>query len=212
MATKKVNYSKLMEQVKQGLNCDSVQATSIDFDFSEGAGEGWDYLQVDECQGCGEGVVSNQNPECHVVEGDYEDTKVCGKEADNPEGPMMNSLWGFCGDGPDFNEENAAKIKHLPLCLVQFKDATYLALTGGGMDLSWEIAEAYICLGYRPPAKLRLPSMAGDRLDAKHRTIIAAMRESYKIAKDWVVSNERDLDNTVKYMRKRGREYKARQK
>jgi len=56
----------------------------------------------------------------------------------------------------------------LPLALIEFTDANHdddnkhaLALTGGGMDLSWEICEAYMRLGYAPPVFFDPPLMSG---------------------------------------------------
>lgn len=62
---------------------------------------------------------------------------------------------------------------------VEIDGEPYLALTGGGMDLSWEICESFLALGYYPPAHFaELPAMA-DRGESKQdRTILAACRRS----------------------------------
>lgn len=80
-----------------------------------------------------------------------------GSAQSGAEGPMMNYFWPVHNRGN--LEEMAVSIADLPLCVVEFEDSGEigLALTGGGMDLSWEIAEAYIRLGYRPPVSLDLP-------------------------------------------------------
>jgi hypothetical protein len=59
-----------------------------------------------------------------------------------------------------------------------------LALTGGGMDLTWELVEAYMIAGQLPPAALarRLPHMSGRGASADDRAIIAACYESLRIA------------------------------
>lgn len=78
----------------------------------------------------------------------------------------------------------AEAIVDLPLCLVYLDhEGKYgLALTGGGMDLSWEIAEAYIRLGYLPPlAFIDLPSFADLKLNERTQTVIAAFRETIKV-------------------------------
>jgi hypothetical protein len=107
-----------------------------------------------------------------------------------PEGPMMNSYWPL-GQRVD-PQEAARDIRNLPLCVVEFGEAMQdrgapgyaLALTGGGTDLSWEIAEAYIRLGYLPPVALGLPAMSGraDRSEygnmERDRRIIRACRAS----------------------------------
>ena len=104
------------------------------------------------------------------------------------EGPMMNFYWPL---GRSVDPQEAARdIRRLPLCVVEFGEAMIdrgapeyaLALTGGGTDLSWEIAEAYIRLGYLPPVALDLPAMSGraDRSDygnmERDRRIIRACR------------------------------------
>ena len=46
----------------------------------------------------------------------------------------------------------ALMLVDLPLVPVVLADGTHaLALTGGGMDLSWEICRAYVALGFLPP-------------------------------------------------------------
>jgi hypothetical protein len=58
------------------------------------------------------------------------------------EGPMMN-FFHPCELRGLSNEEAAEAIAHLPLCVVEFEDGERgFALTGGGMDLSWEICDA----------------------------------------------------------------------
>lgn len=85
-----------------------------------------------------------------------------------------------------FDESHAEKIADLPLCIVRFEDdeSYALALTGGGMDLSWEIAEAFMRLGYLPPlAYCDLPNMAGmDTGDERHRWVIAGCLRSCEVA------------------------------
>lgn len=58
----------------------------------------------------------------------------------------------------------------------------YLALTGGGMDLTWEICEAYLNCGYWPPAHFagRLPKMGGRGTSERDRMIINACRVSLR--------------------------------
>jgi hypothetical protein len=83
------------------------------------------------------------------------------EEDGEEDGPMMNYYYEL----PVFNQiesEAAAKLDGLPLCLVEVDDRYALALTGGGMDLSWEICEAFMRLGYLPPVSFcDLPAMCG---------------------------------------------------
>lgn len=135
----------------------AVEATAHhqDWNYShlEGYGESeesWDFMEAINCQTCGRIVVAGTGgPEC----------PTCGAECTGFTGPMMNCVWPLVTG--DFDEETAAKLIDLPLCLVEVGGAVGLALTGGGMDLSWEIAKAYMVLGYLPPATLDLPGFAG---------------------------------------------------
>lgn len=52
-----------------------------------------------------------------------------------------------------------------------------IVLTGGGMDLSWDICAAYICCGQIPPARLlsNLPSFAGHTMSPMAKAILECM-------------------------------------
>lgn len=73
--------------------------------------------------------------------------------------PMMNFLWPIYlpyGSNPveiAGRVEDAAGCVTL-VCLDADDDSYGLALTGGGMDLSWNIAAAYVAAGSVPPVEL----------------------------------------------------------
>lgn len=106
------------------------------------------------------------------------------------EGPMMNIRYPIA-DGTA-TQDNARDIVDLPLCLVSFEDADYLALTGGGMDLSWEICEAYVTLGFLPPTHFRLPRMADKYLNEGTALVVAAVEYANEIQAKWAASNRED--------------------
>jgi hypothetical protein len=63
---------------------------------------------------------------------------------------------------PTTVHEAAHALRGLPLCIIERLDGEgyELALTGGGMDLSWEICEAFVRLGFLPPVHFcDLPDM-----------------------------------------------------
>lgn len=66
--------------------------------------------------------------------------------------PMMNYYYPL----PNLTQEDARTLDdaNVNLTIVEFTASgeTGLALTGGGMDFSWEICEGYVALGYFPPA------------------------------------------------------------
>lgn len=85
------------------------------------------------------------------------------------EGPMMNYWYPIDEQDSEtrpfarsFNPVDAAgKLNDLPLCVVLVNGEYGLALTGGGMDLTWEICAAFIRLGMAPPLHFcDLPAMA----------------------------------------------------
>ncbi len=94
------------------------------------------------------------------------------------DGPMM-SYWYPC-QIDDTTEAAFTLAEHsLPLCVVEVDGETGLALTGGGMDLSWEICMAYMVLGYLPPLHYAdLPGMAGKRATPYNLAVIAACKRS----------------------------------
>lgn len=72
--------------------------------------------------------------------------------SEHAEGPLINYMYPVAhGDDEDLARDWAVRIAELPLCVVMLDGVTGLALTGGGMDLSWSIARAFVAIGYRPP-------------------------------------------------------------
>lgn len=104
--------------------------------------------------------------------------------------PMMNHAY------PLDDRYDRAMLGNLgPLTVVTIHDEPYLALTGGGTDLSWEICAAYIALGYYPPAHFcDLPAMAGRGSGEADRHIIAACRKSLEILRRWMQYRLENLD------------------
>lgn len=187
------------------LNCDAIDVTPQVIDWSETMGEnmeGWRAFEAFTCDGCGRVVVcsslgENEHRDIEhevevIVEGEAEMQRCTCDASISFEGPMM-AYW-YPLDGIDC-EDAARKIAHLPLCVVQFEDErTGLALTGGGMDLSWEICEAFIALGYWPPLHFcDLPKMSGRGTSDKDKATIRACMESCKIAEGWAARKRERL-------------------
>lgn len=64
-------------------------------------------------------------------------------------------------------------------------DRYYLALSGGGMDLSWDICRAYTLLGYLPPLSYcSLPEFADMNMKTpRNKKVIEACLQSAEITK-----------------------------
>lgn len=129
----------------------------------DGTGEGWSYWEA----------ITRDSGDVVVVRSG---TAVDGDDSDEitSEGPMM-SYWYALYRVPD-PVSLARDLAGLPLCVVNVEGTDGLALTGGGMDLTWEIAEAFMIAGYLPPADhLDLPRMAGRGESEADRRVMAAV-------------------------------------
>lgn len=174
----------------EDLNNLSVLIESRPFDFSEE--EGWNYAQAEECETCEEVLVARYEGEWD----EHEENTDC-EGGIWTDGPMMGYLWPLpdLGKHSGSLEHVARQLVGLPLCAVETAEGEVaLALTGGGMDLSWEICAAYISLDCLPPFALTdLPGMAGYA--EKYPHIIAACRRTCEVLKRWAVGRMKSLDS-----------------
>lgn len=166
--------------------------------------EGWaSYTEYLEQEVPGEhGGSEWEMPEDALTEDEFNELADVEPSMHGSEGPMMNTFWGldsgFVSDDHESLAEAAYKIRDVPMCVVMFEDTDIgLALTGGGMDLSWEIAEAYIRLGTYPPNAIdRMPADASGLSDTR-RAILTALTEREKrnimLAERNIVDYERML-------------------
>ncbi len=115
------------------------------------------------------------------------------------EGPMMNYYYPV-----DLRDMDDAARRLVDTCLVpvEVDGQTGLALTGGGMDLSWEIAAAFVTLGYLPPVHFAdLPRMAGMGATTRNLTIAAAMLRSCELMANRLARDVEHLGRTVAGLR-----------
>ena len=157
------------------------------------------FWEAATCEECGKVIVyqnggggARHSEECAKTK--------CEGYLSMAEGPMMNywypvDAWQIeSGSGMGGADRAAMAVADLPVCIVQVNGQYGLALTGGGMDLSWEICEAYTRLGLLPPVHFcKLPRMAGRGTSAKDRYIIAACRAAVNVQIKWAKSTLRDL-------------------
>jgi hypothetical protein len=186
---------------------------------NSGDEERWDWFEAVECDDCGQYIVDGDDhafingdgqpvpgkalmEENDLDEDDLVDwaeangfsTCPCHgedfREFDSAEGPMMNYRYPI--DDKWFNADGARRIADLPLCIVMDNadEEVYLALTGGGMDLSWEICEAYVRLGCLPPSHFELPAMAGKKLTERTALVLTAVERSNDVLTGWAQSRK----------------------
>jgi hypothetical protein len=170
-----------MKAVKK-LYVETVSYKPQDFDFSKGYAEQWD-------------IAIEQTDE----------------EQENEEyAPMMNYLYPLPNDFERdmqnmFGESWRSRIKKVleNTTIVYFEESGeyFMALTGGGMDLSWEICESYVGLGYLPPLHFcDLPNMAGINFKrAKIRRVLAACKRSARVSRGWANQTLKHLKDLHSY-------------
>jgi hypothetical protein len=204
----------------ESLRNDTIDAQPIDKDWSGGYAvdrddDGWRSWEPQECEKCGRvlALEVGRGGERHseleewidAMEGSDEEPAPdpCDGHVPQAEGPMMN-YWYPC---PINSPEDAARIlEGLPVCVVEVDGEMGLALTGGGMDLSWEICEAYTRLGYLPPIHYagRLPKMA-DRLSDGKRMVLAAAKRAAEIRVAWAQRAVEEINDVEKWMKEQER-------
>lgn len=144
---------------------------------------GYHWSEVVECPKCKrqiatvDGALVDHNVAPDVdADDEHPPCDGSGDYVDAAEGPMMDYFYPCTF--ADL-ESAAESIADLPLCAVTLYDGEQgLALTGGGMDLSWEICEAYIRLGHLPPVHFDLPNMASRGLTERALLVLDAMEAS----------------------------------
>ncbi len=203
----------------------------IDMDWSEGWTETWEFTDADEvevpvaelteltCSYCEEpvafihGVLTHTEVTClHCAEPITEDDNGAGGKVwvhdfgstvcyDDPPGSHEDGDTTTVAE-PDYDKGHDAELELEDT--VRFLSAdgeTGLALTGGGMDLSWEICMAYMVLGYLPPLHYAdLPDMAGKRATADNLAIIAACKRAVEAVKEQADRTIRRLSETESYL------------
>ncbi len=90
----------------------------------------------------------------------------------------------------------AALIRHTPAVVVRVGRNWGLALTGGGVNQDWGLAEAYIMLGELPPLDLAkdLPSIGSRGASDDDKVIVAACLRSLRSAAAWFTSSASQLE------------------
>jgi hypothetical protein len=196
MATKKFDLDNL--------SCAAVQMTPVDFDWTEGYGETWESFEATRCEKCGAILICSSGGDKHK---DIDCDSNCDGWVNETSGPMMSYYYPCVV----YNVEEAAqKLVDTCLCVVKVGDQTALALTGGGMDLSWEICEVFMLLGFLPPLHFAdLPGMSGRGTSARDKRIVAACLKTCEVSANWARSTADRIKRMVKDAQHRERLQRA---
>lgn len=191
---------KVDEQVER-LSLALTDVEPRHFDFGEGYPERWDFIEAVKCDDCGNAIVNADDHKKKCPRYDRDDAREMYAE-----GPMMNTWWSL-GEGP-WNRagfswgtvahdevEGAKLLVDVPMCIVydEQTDEWGLAMTGGGMDMTPWIVDAYVLLGFLPPATLRLPRYAGIRWTRETQLRTKALRRSQEVRIQQAQGQLRDL-------------------
>jgi hypothetical protein len=161
--------------------------------------ERWDWDSYDEDHQIDD--VMGEPVEGALTEEEFEALFEISPSTYGAEGPMMN-YWYDCPMLSDDPEAVAVKLLNTPLCVVKVHEEWGLALTGGGMDLTWEIVEAFVAIDMLPPVHFArsLPGMAGRGTSDKDRLLIAACQRSMHEAEEILRRDrERLYDNAARW-------------
>ena len=190
------------------LSAANIDSKPIDADWQGGHGESWEYYSASKCDKCGQKVNGSGESEKHS---DADSGSDCDGYVNNP-APMMDYWYPLDVSG-NFDPSEAAKlIEDLPLCIVNMgigpasADAYGLALTGGGMDFSWEICEAFMRLGELPPLHFQPCEMCGRGASAGDKWILAGCKRTAQI----VISRGRERIADLRRLKVRSAQYEAR--
>lgn len=182
-----------LKEIRDGLELsyDSIDAQSASYDWTEGYAERWDTIQPDfsdiELVKKFLDMQGHEHKDQGASETDEEYERRSTEQAeevwrtDEFGHPMMNYYYPFhLRHGADPSElQMKMFIEGGSTCLVMVEEEPVIALTGGGMDLSWDICLAYILCGNFPPVRFcDLPDFAGQKSSETNLLIIAACQES----------------------------------
>lgn len=182
---------------------DAIDVKPVDFDWSKGYGETWEVVRpnvdcwsLEQCRKWLDERSKDPGDETDV--GKLREMVLDAMQEGEDYIPMMGYYYRL----PNLSmppEEAQTRLMGLPLVVVMVHGAPVMALTGGGMDLSWQICEAYMTLGYLPPLHFcRLPRMAGMTLTPIRCWTLAGCECSARVAKQRVAWIIEDIERTRK--------------
>lgn len=197
------------------LFCDAVTMEPMDFDWGEGYGETWDIVYPDvENWTRAQCIDYWQNirgflPKDVGKEWDLETLREHARELMENDADAFSPVMNYAYPLPDLQmsaEHAQSLLLSFPLVVVLMENGqrTVLALSGGGMDFSWDICEAYMVLGYLPPVHFcPPPRIAGKGLSPRTRWVLRGCRASLNVLRQRVEWKHRDIKSTEDWLRER---------
>lgn len=184
--------------IEDNLSYELIEEKPESFNFGEGYTETWDvvrpnFYDLDESE-----LKKFLDDAGYSYEDDDSEDKLAemvGEYFDESYMPIYNFLYPL---GEYFEIPKALEhIRALSNTTIIEKDEKhYLALTGCGMDMTWEIIESYINLGYYPPVHFcNPPSMMGRGESEKDKQIIKACKKSLEAMKQRIEGKLETLKN-----------------
>jgi hypothetical protein len=185
------------KETLENLTYNFIDAGSESYDWSEGYAESWDIIRPDASQFSESEIIAAA--ELYDIEiADFEHNELIENIQneiwiDSQYEPMMN----YYVDLGNYNaQEIAQKFNNSCFTVIEFDTGNIgLALTGGGMDMSWSMARAFINAGYLPPQYIsQLPGMSGEN----SALTIAACNKTLKILSNRFLRTIEQNNNLIK--------------
>ena len=172
------------------LSLAAVDVKSVNFDFGEGFGVTWDEVSLGllQCNFCETTYIKDA-----FDEGEKCPDAHCASEYSSTlERPVIEPMMNYYYELPYYEgdpeedqltlyQSSANVVLVRMLNIEEDENSFVLALSGGGMDLSWDICHAYILLGYAPPLHFcNLPDLGQDNRQEPYQLILKACLQSAK--------------------------------
>lgn len=197
----------------KNLRTDNVLSKPIGLDWMDYLQDMFNYeslesLSVGQCHVCGEVVVvenwlSEDRHDSFDPQADC-DGYVSGVQ------PRCNTLYPVHGWGTGYSlkmieltDWQVEQFSSLPLMLVWLNGSTglFLTLTGCGSDMTWDIAAAYMTLGFLPPVYLLPPpKLASEPLTDRKEWILEGCERSARWARGYAERQESRLSDLREWL------------
>lgn len=205
-----MNWARLRAR---DLSAAALSSESVDYDWSEGWGENWEIVdparEMTRSEICAQ--LRDWGVEFDATEQNNDELRELlydSGEWNDEFAPIVSCYYplpDFTGSGEKLQAALRREHNNCAVVSVEMLDGDWeyvLALTGCGMNLSWDIAEAYIIAGYLPPAWLRMPRMADVKLGPRQKAVFRAIRRGAAIRRNWIESDLRDVRTTEEYLKR----------